>query len=147
MSLVRWNPWKEMEELLDRYNSAVNLPQAGGQELIQQGEWVPKVDISETENEFVIKAEIPDVDKKDVKVSVENGILSIQGERKQEKEEEGKTFHRIERQYGMFSRSFSLPGTVSTENIKANFKDGMLNITLEKVEEAKPKAIEVNIED
>lgn len=147
MSLVRWDPWREMEEFVDRYNRALGSGQESGQDVMRKGDWSPRVDIMETEDEFVIKAEIPEVNKEDVKVTVENGVLMLHGERKQEKEEKGKTFHRIERHYGAFNRSFTLPDTVDQESIKANFKDGMLSIRLQKSKEARPKAIDVNIED
>ena len=146
MSLVRWDPWREMEEFVDRYNRALSERQEGGQDVMSKGDWSPRVDITETDDEFTIKAEIPDVSKDDVKVKVENGILMIHGERKQEEEEKGKTFHRIERHYGAFNRSFTLPETVDQENVKARFKDGVLNIKLQKVKDAKPKAIDVDIE-
>jgi HSP20 family protein len=136
-----------MEEFVDRYNRALGSSQESGQDVMQKGDWSPRVDIMETEDEFVIKAEIPEVKKEDVKVTVENGILMLHGERKQEKEEKGKTFHRIERHYGAFNRSFTLPETVDQESIKANFKDGMLSIKLQKSKEARPKAIDVDIED
>ena len=147
MTLVRWDPWREMEELVDRYNRALGDQQAGGQEVIRKGDWSPQVDIAETDSEFIIKAEIPEVKKEDVKVTVENGILVLHGERKQEKEEEGKTYHRIERHYGIFNRSFTLPETVVAEKVKAGFKDGVLTITLRKTEDVEPKAIEVIIGD
>ena len=110
------------------------------------GEWSPQVDIAETEKEFVIKAEIPEVKKEDVKVTVENGVLTIRGERKQEAEEKGKKFHRVERHYGSFTRSFTLPDNVDAANIKASFKDGMLALQIQKTVEAKPKSIEVKVE-
>jgi HSP20 family protein len=109
------------------------------------GDWAPRVDIAETDKEFSIKAEIPDVKKEDVKVLVDNGILTIKGERKQEKEEKGKKFHRVERFYGSFTRSFTLPDNVDESKIEASFKDGMLNLTIPKTAETKPKAIDVKI--
>jgi HSP20 family protein len=93
-----------------------------------------------------IKAEIPEVNKEDVKVTVHNGVLTIQGERKQEKEEKGKRFHRVERHYGSFTRSFTLPDNVDETKISASFKDGVLNLQIQKTEEAKPKSIEVKVE-
>jgi len=136
-----------MEELLDRYNRAEGQLQAGGQEVIHRGDWSPRVDIAETDKEFIIKVEIPEVKKEDVKVTVENGVLMIHGERNQEKEEEGKTYHRVERHYGVFNRSFTLPGNVVADKTKATFKDGMLTIEVLKVPEEKPKSIEVKIKD
>ena len=97
------------------------------------------------EGEYQIKAEIPDVKKEDVKVTLEEGVLTIQGERKQEKEEKGKRYHRVERSYGRFVRSFTLPDVVDEEKVKAEFKDGILNLALPKSEKAKPKAIEVKV--
>jgi len=103
-------------------------------------------DIAETDKAFVIKAEIPEVNKEDVKVIVDNGVLTIRGERKQEKEEKGKKFHRVERSYGSFARSFTLPDNVDETKITASFKDGMLNLQIQKTEKAKPKVIEVKVE-
>jgi HSP20 family protein len=118
---------------------------SNGNETMIVADWTPSVDISETESEYQIKAEIPDVKKEDVKVTVEDGVLTIQGERKQEKEEKGKKFHRIERSYGSFVRTFSLPDVIEEEKVKAEFKDGVLNLHLPKSEKAKPKAIEVKV--
>ena len=146
MALIRWNPWREIEEMADRYTRTVGQAQTGSQEVVATGDWAPRVDIAETDNAFEIKAELPEVKKEDVKVSVYNGVLTIRGERKQEKEENGKKFHRVERKYGSFTRSFTLPDNVDENDIKAAFKDGILNLQIQKTEEAKPKAIEVNVE-
>ena len=146
MAVVQWDPWREIEDMFDRYTRAVGHPRAGGQDVAATGDWAPRVDIAETDKEFVIKAEIPEVKKEDVKVAVDNGILTIQGERKQEKEEKGKKFHRVERCYGSFTRSFTLPNNVNETKIKASFKDGMLSLQIPKAEEAKPKAIEIKVE-
>jgi HSP20 family protein len=143
MSLVRW---QEIEDMFDRYTKAMGHPRAGSQEVIATGDWAPRVDIAETEKAFEIKAEIPDVNKEDVKVTIDNGVLTIRGERKQEKEEEGKKFHRVERYYGSFTRSFTLPDNVDETKVKASFKDGMLNLQIEKTEIIKPKTIEVKVE-
>ena len=109
------------------------------------GDWAPRVDIAETDKEFSIKAEIPDVKREDVKVSVDNGVLIITGERKQEKEEKNKKYHRVERFYGSFTRSFTLPANIDESKVEASFKDGMLNLSIPKIEETKPKAIDVKI--
>jgi HSP20 family protein len=146
MTLIRWNPWREIEERTERYSRSMGQAQTGGQEVVATGDWAPRVDIAETITAFEIKAEIPEVNKEDVKVSVHNGILTIRGERKQEKEESEKKFHRIERNYGSFTRSFTLPDNVDENEIKAVFKDGMLNLQIHKTEEPKPKAIEVSVE-
>ena len=101
--------------------------------------------IAETDKEFVIKAEIPEVKKEDVRVTLQDGILTIQGERKHETEEKDKRFHRIERSYGVFARSFDLPPTVDEGNVKADFKEGVLTLTLPKHEKAKPKALDIKV--
>ena len=146
MALVKWNPWREIEDMFDRYTRGAGWPRDGGQEVTKAGDWSPRVDITETDKAFVIKAEIPGVRKEDVKVTVENGVLSICGERKQEKEEKGEKFHRVERHYGSFCRSFTLPANADEGTIKAAFKDGMLTLEIPKTEEEKPTAIEVNVE-
>ncbi len=146
MPLIRWDPSREIDDMFERYTKAVGQPRAGSQEVIATGDWAPRVDIAETDKAFEIKAEIPDVNKEDVKVTVHNGVLTIQGERKQEKEESGKKYHRVERHYGIFTRSFTLPDNVDETKVKASFKDGMLNLQIPKSEEAKPKAIEVKVE-
>lgn len=147
MTLVRWDPFRELEEVSDRLNRMFARPahRTNGKETMIVADWAPSVDISETEGEYQIKAEIPDVKKEDVKVTLEDGVLTIQGERKHEKEEKGKKFHRIERSYGSFVRTFSLPDVIDEEKVKAEFKDGVLNLHLPKSEKAKPKAIEVKV--
>ncbi|THJ20975.1 MAG: Hsp20/alpha crystallin family protein [Nitrospira sp. CG24E] len=148
MTLVRWDPFRELEDMSDRLNRMFNrpaLPKTNGKETMVVADWVPSVDVTESEGEYQIKAEIPDVKKEDVKVTLEDGVLTIQGERKQEKEEKGKKYHRVERSYGSFIRSFTLPDLVDEEKVKAEFKDGVLNLQLPKSEKAKPKAIEVKV--
>ena len=149
MTLVRWDPFRELEDVSDRLNrmfSRPALPRTNAKETMFVADWVPSVDVSETEEGYQIKAEIPDVKKEDVKVTLEKGVLTIQGERKQEKEETGKKYHRVERSYGSFVRSFTLPDLVDEEKVKAEFKDGVLNLQLPKSEKAKPKAIEVKVD-
>ena len=145
MQLTKWDPFREMEDVFDRYTRAIGWPRRGSQEIMAAGDWAPRVDIAETDNEFIIKAEIPGVKKEDVKVTVDSGVLSIRGERKQEKEEKDKKFHRVERYYGSFTRSFTMPDNVDETKIEASFKDGMLNLRIPKTEAAKPKAIEVKV--
>lgn len=146
MTIVKRDTWQEIADRFDRYSRSLSHPQAGSQEVIATGDWSPRVDIAETDEAFVIKAEIPEVNKEDVKVTVDNGVLTIQGERKQEKEEKGKKFHRVERYYGSFTRSFTLPDNVDETKIKASFKDGMLNLQIHKSEKVKPKVIQVKVE-
>jgi len=124
MNLVRWDPFKDESFFAS---------------------WEPPVDIQETEKEFVLKADLPDVKKEDVKVEFEDGVLTFEGERKQEKEEKGKRFHKIERSYGKFVRRFALPTDVDGAHAKADFKDGVLNVHLPKTAEAKAKTIEVKV--
>lgn len=145
MALVKWEPIRELEDMLERYSGKLGWPRPGREDFTV-AEWSPKVDIIETANEYIIKAELPEVNKEDVKISVENGELCISGERKQEKEEKGKKFHRIERVYGSFMRSFTLPSNADEANIKASFKDGMLNLTLPKSAQAKPRVTEVKVQ-
>lgn len=150
MAIVRWDPFRELEEMSDRLNRMIARPPAGqtvgqGKEVMTVADWTPTVDISETEAEYAIKAELPDVKKEDVKVTVEDAVLTIQGERKQEKQENGKKYHRIERSYGRFVRSFTLPDSVDESKVKAEYADGILHLHLPKSEKAKPKQIDVKI--
>ncbi len=148
MALVKWDPFRDLEEMSDRLNRIFARPaawQTQGREVMTVADWTPTVDISETASEYVIKAELPEIKKEEVKVSVEDGVLTIVGERKQEKEESGKKFHRIERSYGRFVRSFTLPDSVDEGRVKAEYADGVLNLHLPKSEKAKPKQIEVKV--
>ncbi len=148
MNLVKWNPFRELEDVSNRLNSLFGrLPVKADivQEMVT--DWAPIVDISETDAAYVIKGEIPGVKKEDVKVTIEDGMLTMRGERKQEKEDKDEKYHRIERSYGSFMRSFRLPDDADESAIKAEFKDGLICVTLPKSEQAKnkPKAIEVAI--
>ncbi len=145
MTLMKWDPWREIEDMFDRYTKAVGWPR-GGQEALASSDWSPRVDIVETEDEFLIKADIPGVDKDHVKVAVDNGVLTLHGERKSEKEEKDTKFHRVERFVGTFTRRFTIPDNVGVEGIKAVFKDGILNLHLPKTEKSKPKAIDIHVE-
>jgi HSP20 family protein len=147
MTIVRWDPFRELEDMSERLNRVFSRPSVRntGKENLTVADWMPTVDISETEGEYLIKAELPEVRKEDVKVTVENGVLTLQGERRQEKDEKGKRFHRVERSYGSFVRSFSLPESVDDGAVKAEYKDGVLNLHLPKSEKVKPKAIDVKV--
>ena len=142
MTLVRWDPFRELEDMSERLNRVFSRPtlRNTGKENLTVADWMPTVDISETESEYLIKAELPEVRKEDVKVTVENGVLTLQGERRQEKEEKGRRFHRVERSYGSFVRSFTLPESVDEGGVKAEYKDGVLALHLPKSEKVKPKA-------
>ena len=138
MSLTQFDPLASIRLFEDAFTRMVNEPQANRP-------WSPAVDIYETENELVLKADLPDVDLKDIDVRVENQTLTISGERKFEQEQSGKGYHRIERSYGSFVRSFAVPNTVDTEHIVAGFKNGVLSVTLPKKEAAKPRQIKVEV--
>jgi HSP20 family protein len=148
-SLTRWDPFKEMEVTQSRLARILGLTPAraanGGQEAMAVTEWAPSVDIIEDNKEWLLKADLPEVRKEDVKVTVENGVLTITGERKFEKEEKDKKYHRIERSYGSFLRSFTLPDAADGSKVNAEFKDGVLKVHLPKSEQARPKAVEVKV--
>ena len=150
MAVVRWDPLRELAEMSERLNRVVsrqgNGPMDGnGQEVMTVADWIPTVDISETEAEYAIQAELPGVKKEDVKVTLENGVLTIRGERRQTQTEPGRKYHRVEASYGRFVRSFTLPDTVEAGNVRAEYADGMLHLHLPKSEKAKPRQIEVKI--
>jgi HSP20 family protein len=148
-TLTRWDPFKEMEEAQNRLARIFGLTPArtgnGGQENMTITQWAPSVDIIEDDKEWLVKADLPEVKKEDVKVTVENGVLTITGERKFEKEEKDKKYHRIERAYGNFLRSFTLPDAADGAKVNAEFKDGVLKVHLPKSEQAKPKAFDVKV--
>jgi HSP20 family protein len=149
MTLVRWDPFRELEEVSDRLNrmfsSRPSIGSKNGKEALTVADWMPTVDISETDGEYLIKAELPEVKKEDVKVTLEDGVLTLSGERRQEKEEKHAKYHRMERSYGSFVRSFSLPEVIDESKVKAEYKDGVLSLHLPKSEKAKPRAIEVKV--
>src|SRR5688572_33492779 len=147
MTLVRWDPFRELEDMSERLNRVFSRPtlRNTGKENLTVADWMPTVDISETESEYLIKAELPEVRKEDVKVTVENGVLTLSGERKFEKEEKNRKYHRIERAYGIFTRCFSLPDDAEDGKVTAEFKDGLLTVRLAKSEKARPKSIEVKV--
>ena len=144
---MRWDPSRELEEIGERVNRLFVRPnrRESGREALTVADWIPTVDITEDDKEYLIKAEIPEVDKKDVKVTVQERVLTIQGERKQVKEENNQRFHRIERAYGTFVRSFTLPEDVEEDKVRAEFKDGMLLVRVPKTEKPQPKAVEVKV--
>jgi HSP20 family protein len=148
-TLTRFEPLREMEDFQNRlstlFGRPLRRPDGHGREEITLADWTPLADITEDEKEYLIKAELPEVKKEDVKVTVENGVLMITGERKFEKEEKKKKYHRVERGYGTFMRSFSLPDDADANKVKAEFKNGLLTVRLPKSEHAKPRQIEVNV--
>jgi len=148
-TLTRWDPFKEMDELQKRLTSLFGLksqrPSPEQEETMRVSQWFPLVDIAEDDKEYQIKLELPEVKKEAVSVTVESGVLSIRGERNFEKEEKDKKYHRIERSYGSFSRSFSVPEDADESKVSAEFKDGVLTVRLAKSEKARPKSIEVKV--
>ncbi len=148
-ALAKWDPFREMDDLHGRLSRYFGLGPArtvdGSKESMTIAEWAPSVDITEDEKEWLIKADLPEVKREDVKVSVENGVLTITGERKFEKEEKNKKYHRVERSFGTFLRSFALPDGVDDTKLGAEYKDGVLRVRLPKSEKTKPKAIEVSV--
>ena len=151
MNTLSITPWERTFRGLDKLSEqfdrmlSTRYPRFDVEENLMVADWVPAVDIQETDKEYIVKAEIPEVKKDDVKITIEEGVLTIQGERKAEKEEKGKKFHRTERVYGTFLRSFSLPNEVDEAKVLAEFKEGMLTLHLPKSERAKPKTIEVKL--
>lgn len=150
MAIVRWEPFRELLTTQDRFNQLFNQTfsqafGAEGREGLEQQAWAPVVDIFETEHDVVMNVELPGIDPKDVEVKVENQTLHIRGERKFEKKESEGNYQRVERSYGSFYRSFTLPPSVSPENVSAQYKDGMLTLKLAKREEAKPKTVKIQV--
>jgi len=144
--LTRWDPFRDLVALQNRMNRMFEEQYGGGrEESLTTAAFVPPVDIYEDEHSVQLKLEVPGIDEKDLDIKVENNTLTVNGERKFEKEEKEENFHRVERRYGSFSRSFTLPNTVETENIQADYEHGVLKIRLAKRAEAKPKQIKVNI--
>jgi len=158
MTLIRWNPlrdvtaWRpvsdltheivgmqrEIDRMFDRFRGGmIDDAEASG--------WSPAVDVVEKEGEFIVKAELPGIDRKDVKITVQNNVLTISGEKRYSGEKEGQNYHRVERTYGSFRRSFTLPSTIASDRIEALYADGVLTLSLPKIEEAKPREIEVKV--
>jgi HSP20 family protein len=152
MAIVRWEPFRDLVSIQERMNRLFdeafrgNPPRAAGEDdWALGGSWAPAVDIYEQEGNIVLKAELPGVDAKDVDIHVENNVLTLRGERRFDSEVKRDNYHRVERAYGSFARSFTLPNVVDTERIKAEYKDGVLRVTLPKKEEAKPKQISISV--
>ena len=139
--------FREMEEMTDRLNKVFGtFPKPFDlKEPLTTADFLPAVDIQETDTEYLVKAELPEVKKEDVKVTLENGILTLQGERKMEKEEQGRKFHRIERSYGTFLRTFTVPLDADETKVAADFKEGLLKVHIPKTEKARPKVIDVKV--
>lgn len=147
MSLVRWSPARELWNMQSEFDRFFNrfLERDAPETSYRLGAWEPAVDISETDEEYLIHADLPGLAKDDVKINYEDGVITIRGEKKQEKEEKKKNYHRTERSYGVFERSFRLPNRVEIGKVEAKFKDGVLELRLPKAEEARPKEIPIRI--
>ena len=147
--IIRWDPFREMAGLQERMSRL--FEEASGRRRASDdfitGSWIPSVDVRETNDSLEISVEVPGIEPKDVEVSVENGILTLKGSRSFEKAAEGETYHRVERSYGAFERSFTLPTNIDSERVSAVYRHGVLNLTLPKREEAKPRSISIKIED
>jgi HSP20 family protein len=143
--ITRWDPFRELAQLQNRVNRVFQEANAVHDEGLTTSSFVPPVDIYETEQNIVLKVEVPGVEQKDLDIRIENNTITIRGERNFEKEVKEENFHRVERRYGSFQRSFSLPNTVNTENVTADYANGLLKVTLAKRAEAKPKQIKVNV--
>jgi HSP20 family protein len=144
--LTRFYPYRELNTLQDRVNRLFHESFSGGRdESLATSSFAPAVDVYEDEHNVTLKIEVPGIDEKDIDVRVENNTLTVHGERKFEKEEREENYRRVERQYGSFSRTFTLPNTVDTESVSANYEKGVLKIKLAKKAEAKPKQIKISV--
>lgn len=146
MAIVRWRPWDEFSSLRRDMNRMMDSFIRGVEKEDElSGVWSPDVDVKETPDEFIITAELPGMKKDDLKITIQENVLNILGEKRREEEVKGMTYHRVERVYGQFTRSFTLPGVVDASKINAVFKDGVLNLTLPKAPESKPKEVNIKI--
>ena len=145
-NMMRWSPFRELEDIQSRLNRM--LAGGGGErgeDAFLFADWTPAVDIQETNKEYAVKVDLPEVKKEDIKVELVDDGVTIQGTRKQEREEKGKKFHRVERQYGQFVRRFMIPGGVDPSKVQARFKDGVLKVTIPKSAAARPKSVDVKV--
>lgn len=149
MSIVRYDPFRDLRSLQEEVNRlfSSNLTRGFGEEGIGRGAWNPSVDIYETKDHIVLEAELPGMNRDDFELSVENNVITLRGEREFEKKDETDNYHRVERSYGSFTRSFTLPQTVSAEGATAEYRNGVLRVTLPKREETKARKIEIRGEE
>lgn len=149
MSIVKYDPFRELRSLNDEMNRlfSISIPRSFEDEGFARGAWNPSVDIYENKDQLILEAELPGMKREDFELTIENNVITLRGERKFEKKEETDNYHRVERAYGSFSRSFTLPQTVQTDNATADFKNGVLRVTLHKREEVKARRIEIKEED
>jgi len=145
MNLTRIDPWRDLETLSTRLNRLFNTTVSKPDDDMPFGDWLPAVDVEETDAEYLIKADLPAIRREDVKVGVTDGVLTIEGERRQEKEEKNRKVHRVERSFGKFIRRMSVPTDVDQTKIAADVKDGLLSVHLPKSAAAKPRSVEVKV--
>jgi HSP20 family protein len=146
MKMIRWDPFRELETLSSRLNQHLGQPAAGRDDAEAPfADWAPAMDIAETDKEYLLKADLPEVAKENIKIGIEDGVLSLEGERKQEKEENTKKFHRVERVYGKFVRRIAVPSDVDQQHVAAEFKNGVLNVHLPKSASAQSRTIDVKV--
>jgi HSP20 family protein len=143
--MTRWDPFREMTNLQSTLNRILSQESTQGDDLMTSGTFIPPVDIYEDEHSFKLQVEVPGLSEKDIDIRLENNTLTLRGERKFENEQKEENFRRVERRYGSFVRSFTLPNSVDNENVSADYENGLLNIRLAKRAEAKPKQIKVSI--
>ena len=143
MTLVRWSPWRDIMSVQDEMNGLFNGLVSSRSASRGAEDWIPSVDISETDDGFIVTADVPGMSAESIKISVANNVLTLRGEKKNVREETEENFHRVERVFGAFERTFSLPSGVEPENIRAKYKDGVLRVRLPKSKEAKPQEIKV----
>ena len=145
MSIVRYDPFRDLRSLQDEVNRlfSTNLTRAYGEEGIARGAWNPSVDIYENKDQIVLEAELPGMKREDFDLSIENNVITLRGERRFEKKDESDNYHRVERAYGSFTRSFTLPQTVQPESVAAEYRNGVLRVTMPKREEVKARRIEI----
>lgn len=155
MTLVRWNPTRDlpgslsdmlgMQREINRMFDRLFRGDVAEEGALEAASWCPAVDVAELEDRYEVKLELPGVAKEDVKISLQENQITIRGEKKQEKEARGKNYHRVERSYGSFQRTFTLPAHVKADRVEASFKDGLLTVALPKAEESRPKQIDVKV--
>ena len=147
MAVIRWDPFRDMNTLQDRMNNLFEEVNRGsGSDDPSTATWSPAVDIFETYDEIVVQVEVPGLLREDIALNLDNNVLTLKGNRKLDKESADENYHRIERSYGSFSRSFSIPTMIKEDDIKADYKDGVLSIALPKTERARPKEIKIRSE-
>jgi HSP20 family protein len=148
MRVIKWEPFRDMDDMFDRFfaESMRRWPRQAGEPQHQVREWAPAADVSETEGEYLIKAELPEVRKEDVSITVQDGVLTLAGERRQEKRDDSEKVHRVERHYGSFARRFALPENADEQHIRAESRDGVILIHIPKQQQVEPQPRQIEIQ-